>query len=181
MAVDVERRQQTHQLLLVTAPTGTPAAQRLTAGRRHSGGSKCLCPRQQLTWRFPEVRLSGILLEKKSAGTHGEVEPVSVHSPQRAPKPEVQRRLLGGSSSPVRTALAEGSARSSAVRPSVFLMVGSAPCCSSATHTDDHMLKVKATTAEVWCWRGQVDGKVVGLAPPFCSPGSPASFHTINC
>lgn len=37
---------------------------------------------------------------------------------------------------PVSTAFADGSAKSKAVLPSVFRMVGSAPCCNSTTKND---------------------------------------------
>lgn len=39
--------------------------------------------------------------------------------------------ILPDTDLPVRTALADGSAKSNAVLPSVFRMVGSAPCCKS--------------------------------------------------
>lgn len=51
----------------------------------------------------------------------------------------------GEADSPVRTALAEGSARSRADFPSVFRMFGSAPCCSS-TETGSTIYHVTGIT-----------------------------------
>lgn len=157
VAVDVERRQQTHQLFLVTAPARRPAAQSHSRSQTHSGVSKCSYSLQQCTWHFPEVHLFGIRLEIKKMWKHTFkyfIDPLwdtwrylsmflkrwmfESNNVVRLMLAQMQHRPLGGSSSPVRTALAEGSARSRAVRPSVFLMVGSAPCCSSASHTHTH-------------------------------------------